>query len=75
MAACAKKCGLTKGCLAFEVYQLAPKACYIFVEQLKQPFTSSPACFACVRLSDGPPLLKLNDTDAAPIFGHHPVGG
>ena len=74
LAACATKCELTKGCLAFEVYQLAPKACYIFVEQLKQPFTSSPACFACVRLSDGPPLLKLNDTDAAPIFGH-PVGG
>ena len=47
-AACAKKCALTTGCLAFEVYQLAPKACYIFIGHLQEPFTPNPACFACV---------------------------
>ena len=36
---CAKKCRLTNGCLAFEVYE-APLvlACYLFLNQLKAPF-------------------------------------
>ena len=48
VAACARKCSLTADCLAFEIYQLAPKACYIFVDELRSPFTPNPDCFACV---------------------------
>lgn len=46
--ACARKCKLTSGCLAFEIYQIEPKACYMFVDELQPPFTSNPDCFACV---------------------------
>ena len=48
-AACARKCDLTQGCAAFEVYEPAPRACYIFVGELEKPFASNPDCFACVR--------------------------
>ena len=54
-AACARKCDATAGCLAFEVYQLAPKACYIFVETLQSPFTPNLQCFTCVRNHTRPP--------------------
>lgn len=48
-AACARKCDLVQGCAGFEVYEPAPRACYIFVGELEKPFTSNPDCFACVR--------------------------
>ena len=49
-AACGRKCELTPGCLAFEVYQAQPaKACYIFIDVLKPPFAADPDCFTCVR--------------------------
>lgn len=49
-AACAQKCDATKGCLAFEVYQIpGSKACYMFIGELKLPFTAQSECFACVR--------------------------
>ena len=49
MDACAHKCVLTKGCLGFEVYQVLPKACYLFVDELKLPFIPNPDCATCVR--------------------------
>lgn len=46
---CAKKCELTAGCLAFEIWQVAPKACFVFIGELKQPFIPAADCFTCVR--------------------------
>ena len=51
MDACAHKCALTKGCLGFEVYQVLPKACYLFVDELKLPFIPNPDCATCLRNS------------------------
>eukprot|EP00729_Bicosta_minor_P016038 gene16038-4568_t len=51
---CARKCALTKGCLAFELYQPAPKACFTFINTLQLPFIPDPDCFACVSNHSGP---------------------
>ena len=49
-AACAEKCNATKGCLAFEVYQVSgQKTCYMFIHELKLPFIPDKDCFACVK--------------------------
>lgn len=70
---CARKCNETQGCLAFEVYELPPRACYIFINELKEPFTANPDCFACVSKhahpkpepkSPPPPAELLVDTRA-----------
>eukprot|EP00039_Didymoeca_costata_P032588 m.38438 g.38438 ORF g.38438 m.38438 type:complete len:754 (+) comp9436_c0_seq1:413-2674(+) len=47
--ACANKCNLTKGCLAFEIFQPEPKACYLFIDALQTPFSPDPDCFVCVK--------------------------
>ena len=57
-AACAQKCTLTKGCLAFEIYQQAPKACYIFLGALAQPFSPNVDSFTCVRSSSHKPAAS-----------------
>ena len=51
MDACAHKCSVTKGCLGFEVYQVLPKACYLFVNELKLPFIPDPDCATCLHNS------------------------
>ena len=50
---CGRKCDLTKGCLAFEIFEVAPKSCYIFVGELQAPFYPVAQCFTCVRNSTG----------------------
>jgi hypothetical protein len=52
LALCAKKCDLTRGCLAFEVYEgggAGGKRCFTFVDELKLPFISVASCFNCVK--------------------------
>ena len=66
-AACAQKCDATKGCLAFEVYQIpGSKACYMFIGELKLPFTAQSECFACVRNHSGPPSPPSPPAPAPP---------
>eukprot|EP01044_Picomonas_judraskeda_P015002 COSAG03_NODE_2460_length_2733_cov_29.331055_3_plen_327_part_00 len=48
MDLCAKKCGLTNGCLAFEVYMAGSvKACYLFLNELQAPFLPDSSCHTC----------------------------
>jgi hypothetical protein len=50
VTACAKKCTLTPGCLAFDACAKAgPCGCYIFVGQLVQPFTANAGSLTCVK--------------------------
>ena len=49
MALCGAKCEAAAGCLAFELSQDAPKECWIFVGELKPPFTPSVDCRTCVK--------------------------
>jgi beta-galactosidase len=59
LALCAKKCDLTRGCLAFEVYEgggAGGKRCFTFVDELKLPFISVASCFNCVKNNRSAPL-------------------
>ena len=51
LALCARKCNLTEGCLAFEVYQgaAAARRCFTFIDELKLPFIPVASCSNCVR--------------------------
>jgi hypothetical protein len=56
MALCARKCSLAEGCAAFELWQLLPKACYIFMGELRK-FTANRDCHACVKRKTDDELL------------------
>lgn len=47
VALCATKCTKTAACRAFELYD-SPSACYIFLDQLVQPFVANADCLTCV---------------------------
>ena len=64
IAGCAKKCDDTDGCLAFEVFQEEPKACYIFVDTLEPPFTSNLDCFVCVANRSKPDHLPKQQNNS-----------
>eukprot|EP01052_Picozoa_sp_SAG31_P035927 SAG31_NODE_4404_length_3264_cov_2.812322_3_plen_343_part_00 len=53
---CGKKCRLTSGCLAFEVYQGAPvRACYLFLHEVQAPFLPNAAVITCTVKKLPPP--------------------
>jgi hypothetical protein len=50
VAACARKCDLTNGCVAFDTCASpGPCGCYIFVGGMVEPFTPNPKDLTCVR--------------------------
>jgi hypothetical protein len=50
VAACARKCVLTPGCVAFDTcVSPGPCGCYIFVGGLVEPFTPNPKDLTCLR--------------------------
>jgi len=49
MPLCAQKCLKTAGCLAFEISDpLESPQCWIFLDELKEPFVNSTRCLTCV---------------------------
>jgi hypothetical protein len=46
---CAKKCAVLDNCRAFEVYDAPEPACYVFLNELAEPFTMQEECITCVK--------------------------
>ena len=77
LALCARKCNLTEGCLAFEVYQgaAAARRCFTFIDELKLPFIPVASCSNCVRNKhSAPPRRQLLASDGGPTLPGFKLG-